>query len=153
MRPDCQEGNEMFWLLLYLHVWPLTRSGWQGLGLDAPFLPCGNHRAGSIRVLDDGSGPCNWLSVLLLNAAALPTTVLEFIFRITDLASVVLSPCRLQFAVCGVISPIGVFLKVLGTFTLPAVRDCLFRIHLMDAARDVAKGVSDFFPLKKNPYM
>ena len=103
-------------------------------------------------VLDDSFDPRNWSSVLLFDAAALSAIALEFIFGVTVLASVSSSPCRLQPAVCPVISPAGVFLGVLSTFAFLGVADCLFRSHLLDVIGDAVEGVSDF-SLRENTYM
>ena len=115
-------------------------------------LPCSDHGAGSISVLDDGCDPWDWPSALLFDVAALPVAAPEFIFRVTVLASIFSSPCMLESAVRGVISLTGVFLRVLGTFALLAVADCLFRSHLLGAVGDTAEGISNF-SLRKNTYM
>ena len=72
-RSGCHDGHGTFYLLLDLHIWPLTRSGCAGVRTWRPFL-CSDHGAGSISVLDDGFDPWNWLSALLFDTAAFPVT-------------------------------------------------------------------------------
>lgn len=117
----------------------------QWLGHGVPFLPCSEHRAGSIRVLDDGSDFWGWPSALLRDACALGASAPEFILGVTILASVSFSPCRLQSAVWGVVPLAEVFLGVLGIGALPIAVDCLFRSHFLDTIKDATGSPSGFF--------
>jgi len=99
-------------------LWP-TQAG-HGLRLDPLFFPCSEHRAGSIRVLDDGSDLWGWPSALLWDACVSPAPAPEFIFGVTVLASVSFSLCRLQFVVRDAISLTGGFLGVLDVLALLA---------------------------------
>jgi len=102
-------------------------------------------------VLDDCSDLWGRPSALLWDACTSAALALEFIFRLTILASVSSSRCRLQSAVQSVISLASGFLRVLSAFALLA----LWIVYLgpsLRCCRGTVEGVSSF-SLKKNTYV
>jgi len=67
--------NDLF--LLGLYVWPLVEADWQKFEVDPFFFPYNEHRVGSIKAFEAGSGIRGRLSELLWGACSLPAFASE----------------------------------------------------------------------------
>ena len=90
--------------------------------------------------------------MLLSDAGVLAASAPKFIFRITVLASVSSTPCRLQSTVRGVVSLASGFLGVHSIVAHPALVDYLLRSHHLDAAGNTTMCTS-VFSIWKNTFM